>query len=69
MRPDTHTVNGDAFSLVVGSGGDTQFTEEELVDHVAYIQRRQDAVSNKSAANGSAKKGAGSGAHSPSVRR
>lgn len=30
-----------------GSDGEPQFTEQELVDHVAYIQGRQDTLSHK----------------------
>ena len=62
-------MNGDVFSLpFVGSDGETQFTAEELVDHVAYTQRRQDTLSHKSAADGAAHKGSGSGAPTPRKR-
>ncbi len=35
---------------MIRSDGEPQFTEKELVEHVSYIQARQDCLTRKSAA-------------------
>ncbi|CAB1100042.1 unnamed protein product [Ectocarpus sp. CCAP 1310/34] len=47
------------------SATDPTFTEEELVSHVAYIQSRQDALSQKSSTTTKAGAGPGSSPRKP----